>query len=65
MACLNITLIPQGFAEATDEVERIGISLWTEIIADRNILMLDSSDPDSQNIEKGNNFIKIKRIICR
>ena len=40
--------------EATDEVERIGISrAWTEIEqADRIILMLDSSDPDSQNIEK-------------
>ena len=43
-----------GLREATDEVERIGISrAWTEIEqADRVILMLDSSDPDSQNIEK-------------
>ena len=43
-----------GRREATDEVERIGISrAWTEIEqADRIILMLDSSDPDSQNIEK-------------
>ena len=43
-----------GLREATDEVERIGISrAWTEIEqADRIILMLDSSDPDSQNIEK-------------
>ena len=53
MACLYILLILQG-REATDEVERIGISrAWTEIEqADRIILMLDSSDPDSQNIEK-------------
>ena len=43
-----------GLREATDEVERIGISrAWTEIEqADRIILMLDSCDPDSQNIEK-------------
>ena len=43
-----------GLREATDEVERIGISrAWTEIEqADRIILMLDSSDPDSQHIEK-------------
>ena len=43
-----------GLREATDEVERIGISrAWTEIEqADRITLMLDSSDPDSQNIEK-------------
>ena len=43
-----------GLREATDEVERIGISrAWIEIEqADRIILMLDSSDPDSQNIEK-------------
>ena len=43
-----------GLREATDEVERIGISRsWTEIEqADRLILMLDSSDSDSQNIEK-------------
>lgn len=43
-----------GLREATDEVERIGISrAWTEIEqADRIILMLDSSDLDSQNIEK-------------
>ena len=43
-----------GLREATDEVERIGISrAWTEIEqADRIILMLDSSDPDSENIEK-------------
>lgn len=43
-----------GLREATDEVERIGISrAWTEIEqADRIILMLDSSDPDSQHLEK-------------
>lgn len=43
-----------GLREATDEVERIGISrAWTEIEqADRIILMLDSSDPDSQDLEK-------------
>ena len=43
-----------GLREATDEVERIGISrAWTEIEqADRIILMLDSNDPDSENIEK-------------
>lgn len=43
-----------GLREATDEVERIGISrAWTEIEqADRIILMLDSSDPESQDLEK-------------
>lgn len=43
-----------GLREATDEVERIGISrAWTEIEqADRIILMLDSSDPESQDPEK-------------
>ncbi|THA01379.1 tRNA uridine-5-carboxymethylaminomethyl(34) synthesis GTPase MnmE [Rodentibacter pneumotropicus] len=43
-----------GLREATDEVERIGISrAWTEIEqSDRIILMLDSSDTDSQNLEK-------------
>ena len=43
-----------GITLAAHEVERIGISrAWTEIEqADRIILMLDSSDPDSQNIEK-------------
>ncbi|OOF57037.1 tRNA uridine-5-carboxymethylaminomethyl(34) synthesis GTPase MnmE [Rodentibacter genomosp. 2] len=43
-----------GLREATDEVERIGISrAWTEIEqADRIILMLDSSDAESQNLEK-------------
>ncbi|OOF41112.1 tRNA uridine-5-carboxymethylaminomethyl(34) synthesis GTPase MnmE [Rodentibacter mrazii] len=43
-----------GLREATDEVERIGISrAWTEIEqADRIILMLDSSDTESQNLEK-------------
>lgn len=43
-----------GLREATDEVERIGISrAWTEIEhADRIILMLDSSDADSQDLEK-------------
>lgn len=43
-----------GLREATDEVERIGISrAWTEIEqADRIILMLDSSDVESQNLEK-------------
>lgn len=42
-----------GLREATDEVERIGISrAWHEIEqADRIILMLDSSDPDSQDSE--------------
>ncbi|OOF36248.1 tRNA uridine-5-carboxymethylaminomethyl(34) synthesis GTPase MnmE [Rodentibacter heidelbergensis] len=43
-----------GLRDATDEVERIGISrAWTEIEqADRIILMLDSHDPDSQDLEK-------------
>ncbi|OOF63108.1 tRNA uridine-5-carboxymethylaminomethyl(34) synthesis GTPase MnmE [Rodentibacter pneumotropicus] len=43
-----------GLREATDEVERIGISrAWTEIEqSDRIILMLDSSDTESQNLEK-------------
>lgn len=43
-----------GLREATDEVERIGISrAWEEIEqADRIILMLDSSDPESQDLEK-------------
>lgn len=43
-----------GLREATDEVERIGISrAWTEIEqADRIILMLDSNDTESQNLEK-------------
>ncbi|OOF56948.1 tRNA uridine-5-carboxymethylaminomethyl(34) synthesis GTPase MnmE [Rodentibacter myodis] len=43
-----------GLREATDEVERIGISrAWTEIEqADRIILMLDSSDPESQDLDK-------------
>ncbi len=42
-----------GLREATDEVERIGISrAWHEIEqADRIILMLDSSDPESQDSE--------------
>lgn len=43
-----------GLRDATDEVERIGISrAWNEIEqADRVLLMLDSIDADSQNIEK-------------
>ncbi|AOF52488.1 tRNA uridine-5-carboxymethylaminomethyl(34) synthesis GTPase MnmE [Rodentibacter caecimuris] len=43
-----------GLREATDEVERIGISrAWTEIEqSDRIILMLDSSDTEIQNLEK-------------
>ena len=43
-----------GLRDATDEVERIGISrAWNEIEqADRVLLMLDSTDADSQNIEK-------------
>lgn len=43
-----------GLREATDEVERIGISrAWSEIEqADRIILMLDSSDPESQDLDK-------------
>ncbi|HHF0181165.1 TPA: tRNA uridine-5-carboxymethylaminomethyl(34) synthesis GTPase MnmE [Haemophilus influenzae] len=43
-----------GLRDATDEVERIGISrAWTEIEqADRIILMLDSSDPESVNLSK-------------
>ena len=43
-----------GLRDATDEVERIGISrAWTEIEqADRIILMLDSSDPESVDLSK-------------
>ena len=43
-----------GLRDATDEVERIGISrAWTEIEqADRIILMLDSSDPESADLSK-------------
>lgn len=43
-----------GLRDATDEVERIGISrAWTEIEqADRIILMLDSSDPESVDLTK-------------
>lgn len=43
-----------GLRDATDEVERIGITrAWHEIEqADRVLLMLDSSDPDSHNLEK-------------
>ncbi|OOF71383.1 tRNA uridine-5-carboxymethylaminomethyl(34) synthesis GTPase MnmE [Rodentibacter caecimuris] len=43
-----------GLRDATDEVERIGISrAWNEIgQADRIILMLDDSDPNSQDLEK-------------
>ncbi len=43
-----------GLRDATDEVERIGISrAWTEIEqADRIILMLDSSDPESEDLSK-------------
>ncbi|MCK3658313.1 tRNA uridine(34) 5-carboxymethylaminomethyl synthesis GTPase MnmE [Pasteurellaceae bacterium Pebbles2] len=43
-----------GLRDATDEVERIGITrAWDEIEqADRVLLMLDSTDPDSQNLEK-------------
>lgn len=43
-----------GLRDATDEVERIGISrAWAEIEqADRIVLMLDSHDPDSQDLEK-------------
>ena len=43
-----------GLRDATDEVERIGISrAWTEIEqADRIILMLDSSDPESADLNK-------------
>ncbi|BCL68051.1 tRNA modification GTPase MnmE [Haemophilus haemolyticus] len=43
-----------GLRDATDEVERIGISrAWTEIEqADRIILMLDSSDPESSDLSK-------------
>lgn len=43
-----------GLRDATDEVERIGISrAWNEIEqAERVLLMLDSTDADSQNIEK-------------
>ena len=41
-----------GLRDATDEVERIGISrAWAEIEqADRIILMLDSSDPESADL---------------
>ncbi|HHX8233651.1 TPA: tRNA uridine-5-carboxymethylaminomethyl(34) synthesis GTPase MnmE [Haemophilus influenzae] len=43
-----------GLRDATDEVERIGISrAWIEIEqADRIILMLDSSDPESVDLTK-------------
>lgn len=43
-----------GLRDAADEVERIGISrAWTEIEqADRIILMLDSSDPESADLSK-------------
>ena len=43
-----------GLRDATDEVERIGIyRAWTEIEqADRIILMLDSSDPESADLSK-------------
>ncbi|MEX4236865.1 tRNA uridine-5-carboxymethylaminomethyl(34) synthesis GTPase MnmE [Haemophilus influenzae] len=43
-----------GLRDAIDEVERIGISrAWTEIEqADRIILMLDSSDPESVDLSK-------------
>ena len=43
-----------GLRDATDEVERIGISrAWTEIEqADRIILMLDSSDLESADLSK-------------
>ena len=43
-----------GLRDATDEVERIGISrAWTEIEqADRIILMLVSSDPESADLSK-------------
>lgn len=43
-----------GLRDASDEVERIGISrAWNEIEqADRVLLMLDGSDPDSQDLEK-------------
>ena len=43
-----------GLRDAADEVERIGISrAWTEIEqADRIILMLDSSDPESVDLSK-------------
>ncbi|EIJ67358.1 tRNA uridine-5-carboxymethylaminomethyl(34) synthesis GTPase MnmE [Pasteurella bettyae] len=43
-----------GLRDATDEVERIGITrAWNEIEqADRVILMLDSTDSDSQNLEQ-------------
>lgn len=43
-----------GLRDATDEVERIGITrAWNEIEqADRVLLMLDSSDPASNDLEK-------------
>lgn len=43
-----------GLRDATDEVERIGICrAWDEIEqADRILLMLDSTDPDNQNLAK-------------
>lgn len=43
-----------GLRDATDEVERIGITrAWNEIEqADRVILMLDSTDPDSKNLDQ-------------
>ncbi|MDO4627337.1 MAG: tRNA uridine-5-carboxymethylaminomethyl(34) synthesis GTPase MnmE [Pasteurellaceae bacterium] len=41
-----------GLRDATDEVERIGITrAWNEIEqADRVLLMLDSTDPESENL---------------
>ncbi|MDU8925280.1 tRNA uridine-5-carboxymethylaminomethyl(34) synthesis GTPase MnmE [Pasteurellaceae bacterium LIM206] len=43
-----------GLRDATDEVERIGINrAWAEIEqADRVLLMLDSTDSDSQDLDK-------------
>ncbi|MDG6895672.1 tRNA uridine-5-carboxymethylaminomethyl(34) synthesis GTPase MnmE [Volucribacter amazonae] len=43
-----------GLREATDEVEKIGINrAWQEIKqADAILLMLDSTEPDNQDIEK-------------
>ncbi|AAU37087.1 ThdF protein [[Mannheimia] succiniciproducens MBEL55E] len=43
-----------GLRDATDEVERIGITrAWNEIEqADRVILMLDSTDPDSKDLDQ-------------
>ena len=53
--CMPLHIIDTaGLRDATDEVERIGISrAWTEIEqADRIILMLDSSDPESSDLSK-------------